>query len=236
MVLLLVLTAAISLLPGATSQAIGPLIPLFECPINYYGETYVEAFGIALGNVFTLLFGNQTSSDFMTFTFEDLVQLVAFGPTFIVADETSEFALNLPDLVGTSPCFYGIGLFSSSNTILLHFRTFGNQGAYLVTSLVPLTVTTTVGGQLVSATELSAPETYAYLRGCRHEGQFYPVGTETCVSGTVFVTCNSTAFLTVSNDDPRCSRKSGCTMTVIWSPINQPAEILPTSPPPIPVI
>ncbi|XP_051938287.1 uncharacterized protein LOC127611634 [Hippocampus zosterae] len=216
----LVLMAAISLLPGATSQVTGiPGTSIPECPINYYGETYFSPSGIAVENVFELNFGN---SDFMTFTFEVPVQPFSFDSIFDVANETSEFALNLPDLVGTSDCFYGIILFSGPNAIQILFRTFGNQGAYLVDSPVPLNVTTTVGGQLVSTTELSAGKTYAYLRGCRHEGQFYPVGTKTLVSATVFVTCNSTAFLTVSNYDPRCSTKSGCTMTVIWSPIDQP--------------
>ncbi|XP_061548491.1 uncharacterized protein LOC133410890 [Phycodurus eques] len=223
MLLLLVVTAAVSLLPGATSQS-EQFFALTECPINYYGESYTEAYGFIKEEVFTLVFGNVTGSDFMTFIFEDLVEVVAFAPTFIVADETSEFVKNLPDLVGTSPCFYGIGLLSSLKTILFHFRTFGAQGVYLVTSLVPVTVTTTVRGQLVNTAELSNSETYAYLSGCRHEGQFYPPGTETCASETLFVTCNSTAFLTVSEEDPRCLRKSVCTITVMWSPIDNPSN------------
>ncbi|XP_061649092.1 uncharacterized protein LOC133487092 isoform X3 [Phyllopteryx taeniolatus] len=129
MLLLLVVTAAVSLLPGATSQS-EQFFALTECPINYYGESYTEAY----------------------------------------------------------------------------------------------TVTTTVRGQLVNTAELSNSETYAYLSGCRHEGQFYPPGTETCASETLFVTCNSTAFLTVSEEDPRCLRKSVCTITVMWRPIDNPSN------------
>ncbi|XP_061698657.1 uncharacterized protein LOC133512739 [Syngnathoides biaculeatus] len=221
MLLLLVVTAALSLLPGATSQ-LAQLFDLTECPVNYYAETYTAAYGFVDEEVFTLVFGNVTGSDLMTFIFENLVELRAFAPTFIVADETSEFVRNLPDLVGTSPCFYGIGLLSSLNTILLHFRTFGAQGAYLITSGVPVTVTTIVRGQLVSTTELTS-DTYAYLSGCRYKGQFYPPGTAQCASETVFVTCNATVFLTVSEEDPRCPRKSVCTITVTWSPIDNPS-------------
>ncbi|XP_077392930.1 uncharacterized protein LOC144030464 isoform X2 [Festucalex cinctus] len=232
--LLLVVTAAVSLLPGAASLLENAQrLNLTQCPINYYGEIYNEALGLTTENVFTLFFGNLTGSDFMRFIFEDLVDFRDFGSIFIVANETSEFVQNLPDLVGTSPCFYFINLFSSNLTsttttppippppTVLDFRTFGQQGAYRVTSPVPLTVTTTVSGQPVNTTELSAGETYAYLSGCRHEGQFFPPGTETCASETVFVTCNSTAFLTVSTEDPRCPRKSMCIVKVIWSPSDE---------------
>ncbi|XP_061649091.1 uncharacterized protein LOC133487092 isoform X2 [Phyllopteryx taeniolatus] len=182
MLLLLVVTAAVSLLPGATSQS-EQFFALTECPINYYGESYTEAYGFINEEVFTLVFGDVTGSDFMTFVFEDLVEVVAFAPTFIVADETSEFVKNLPDLVGTSPCFYDPFTFPhiwSSRSIPRHLA-------------------------------------------CA-SGQFYPPGTETCASETLFVTCNSTAFLTVSEEDPRCLRKSVCTITVMWRPIDNPSN------------
>ncbi|XP_077436444.1 uncharacterized protein LOC144060620 [Vanacampus margaritifer] len=179
MFLLLVVTATVSLLPGATYQSDPQHFDLTECPINYYGETYNEAFGLTTENVFTLFFGIPTGPDFMTFAFENPVQLGIFGPSFIVANENSEFVQNLPDLVGTSPCSYAIDLIAKG-PISFAFRTFGKQGAYATFSSRPLVVNTTVSGQLVSTTQLSAGETYAHLSGCMIEGQFYAHGTEMC--------------------------------------------------------
>nr|XP_057937853.1 alpha-tectorin-like isoform X2 [Doryrhamphus excisus] len=139
---------------------------------------------------------------------------ISISNASIVEGQFSTFKSKLPLLEGTSPCITNIAIHSGRG-ILMSFRTFGTQGslAIVLTLSADVTVTAKVNGQQVDQWKPAfSVSKYGYLSGCRFTNQLVLPNATSCHPAVGLLSCNATAFLTISQNDS-CPINSVCTVT-----------------------
>ncbi|XP_061924731.1 alpha-tectorin-like isoform X1 [Entelurus aequoreus] len=213
MLLPLIITVAISLLPGATAQ-FSDTFNFSACSIKALGGTYTTA-------------QVNISNGIIEVSFPSEVRLkVVLSSAVNVTSETkngnqgpgSAYHQSIPGLTGTSRCLSTLKVFDSSKTEIfqLHFRTFGEQGAL---QSVPkgnqLNVTVLFNGEEVDQVSGQGPRIFTDISGCQHDGKYYFSDTSGCDSEGGFVTCSAESDLTVlPQTNTECVRDVNvCTVT-----------------------
>ncbi|XP_061915702.1 alpha-tectorin-like [Entelurus aequoreus] len=196
MLLLLVVTTAFSLLPGASAQFMADF-DASSCPINFYGQTYSTLFVDIAGGMVNVCFDEHNGLDCFHIAHTG-PQNGAVSSFMVEAGPGSEFHTALPELTGTSPCYTvlemttdtGVGVFA------IYFRTFGQQGSIRFNLFeANLDAEVQVSGLVVDHWESVESTNHFLVSGCRHEDQLQFPDTRACDFMGSFIKCNASAYL-----------------------------------------
>ncbi|XP_054642713.1 alpha-tectorin-like [Dunckerocampus dactyliophorus] len=224
MLLILVVTAAASLLPGVTAQYTNE-VDITTCPIKFYGKNYTTlSVNITDGRAALCFNGQYVSgspNDCLMIYREHANQ----GSKEIEQNSSTNlwslYLTNLEGFMGISTCATRVLVRNDSNADLIQveFRHFGNQQA------VRLTLRETgspsdhaiamVNGEEIDRWNITDPSpNYRDLSGCRYEDEFYARDTMTCDSQGTFINCNATAHLdAIPQINDYCVQGAICTVT-----------------------
>ncbi|XP_072770485.1 uncharacterized protein [Nerophis lumbriciformis] len=224
LLLLLVLTTAVSLLPGVTAQFVRTL-DTTECPIKFYGTNYTTLFvNITNGRAALCFKGHYVDgepNDCLIINRADAIR----GGTRVNADSATSssnaFLDNLPTLTGISTCFVLVRVRNDQNDNLnrIIFRQFGDQQT--VRFILDETAnpgerafTLLNGVEMDSFNLTGSTPIFGDLSGCRYEDVFYSPNTTTCDSQGNFIHCNATAHLNaIPQINDYCVQGAICTVT-----------------------
>ncbi|XP_054642266.1 alpha-tectorin-like [Dunckerocampus dactyliophorus] len=181
MLLVLVVTAAFSLLPGGTAQY-SEQFDFSACSITVLGQTFTTAYvNISSGTV-DVCFDDYNGDVCLRFSIT-LARTASSSTRNGNQNPGSVYHQNIPSLTGRSTCLSTLNILSQSGTTIynLHFRAFGEQGVLqAATQGSGLDLTVLLNGEEIRQVTSPSSKIFTEISGCQHKGKYFFPDTSGC--------------------------------------------------------